>query len=151
MFTSSRVFFKRSPVNIVLKTKPSTPIPTRPLTTSYCLFSTSKMATFPTPSSERPKHEMQYFPNMLNALPSESGDFRRVLHTGLYSQLVLMTIPVGGDIGEEVRDLFTFPLSLCVRVRSTPAVYFTLHPHSQPVPLIPAKGPSHNSHFDSEH
>ena len=49
-----------------------------------------------------PKHEMVYFPNMVNALPSESAEFRRVLWTGLYSQVVLMTIPVGGDIGEEV-------------------------------------------------
>lgn len=49
-----------------------------------------------------PKHEMQYFPNMINALPSESAEFRRVLWTGLYSQVVLMTIPVGGDIGDEV-------------------------------------------------
>jgi hypothetical protein len=45
---------------------------------------------------------MVYFPQMTNALPSESAEFRRVLHTGLYSQLVLMTIPVGGDIGDEV-------------------------------------------------
>ena len=49
-----------------------------------------------------PKHEMQYFPNMANALPSESAEFRRVLWTGLYSQVVLMTVPVGGDIGDEV-------------------------------------------------
>jgi hypothetical protein len=61
------------------------------------------MATFPTPSSDPPKHEMQYFPAMVNALPSASAEFRRVLWTGLYTQLVLMTIPVGGDIGEEVR------------------------------------------------
>lgn len=60
------------------------------------------MATFPKPSSERPKNEMVYFPGMTNALPSESGEFRRVLWTGLYSQVVLMTVPVGGDIGEEV-------------------------------------------------
>lgn len=40
---------------------------------------------------------------MTTSLPSESGDFRRVLWTGLYSQLVLMTIPVDGDIGDEVR------------------------------------------------
>ena len=55
-----------------------------------------KMASGP------PKHEMQYFPQMTNALPSESGEFRRVLWTGLYSQVVLMTVPVGGDIGDEV-------------------------------------------------
>ena len=54
-------------------------------------------------STEPPKHEMQYFPNMINALPSKSGEFRRVLWTGLYSQVVLMTVPVGGDIGDEVR------------------------------------------------
>jgi mannose-6-phosphate isomerase-like protein (cupin superfamily) len=29
-------------------------------------------------------------------------DFRRVLDTGEHSQVVVMTIPVGGDIGEEV-------------------------------------------------
>ncbi|CCC08843.1 hypothetical protein SMAC4_08330 [Sordaria macrospora] len=60
------------------------------------------MVPFQTPSSDPPKHEMQYFPDMTTALPSESGEFRRVLWTGLYSQLVLMTIPVGGDIGEEI-------------------------------------------------
>ncbi len=50
-----------------------------------------------------PKHEMVYFPDMTSALPSKSGEFRRVLWTGLYSQVVLMTVPVGGDIGDEVR------------------------------------------------
>ncbi|KAK1773586.1 LOW QUALITY PROTEIN: hypothetical protein QBC45DRAFT_455380 [Copromyces sp. CBS 386.78] len=55
------------------------------------------MAPFQTPSSDPPKHEMQYFPDMTTALPSESGEFRR---TGLYSQLVLMTrYPY---IGEEI-------------------------------------------------
>lgn len=62
----------------------------------------TRMAPFPAPSSERPKNEMVYFPGMTSALPSESGEFRRVLWTGLYSQVVLMTVPVGGDIGEEV-------------------------------------------------
>lgn len=55
-------------------------------------------------SSEPPKHDMVYFPNMTN-LASSSGEFRKVLHTGLYSQLVLMTIPVGGDIGDEVHTV----------------------------------------------
>ncbi|KAI0407973.1 RmlC-like cupin domain-containing protein [Xylaria palmicola] len=68
-------------------------------------FGTTKMAHFPTPSSDRPKHEMQHFPNMLMALPSESAEFRRVLWTGLYSQVVLMTVPVGGDIGEEIHTV----------------------------------------------
>ncbi|SDO74284.1 Mannose-6-phosphate isomerase, cupin superfamily [Klenkia soli] len=34
----------------------------------------------------------------------KSGDFRRVLWTGEHSQLVIMTIPPGGEIGEEVHD-----------------------------------------------
>ncbi|MCJ1472559.1 hypothetical protein MMC13_001208 [Lambiella insularis] len=56
-------------------------------------------------TSEPPKHKMAYFPNMVNALPSGSGEFRRVLWTGVYSQVVLMTIPVGGDIGEEIHTV----------------------------------------------
>ena len=32
----------------------------------------------------------------------ENTFFRKVLHTGKKSQLVLMAIPVGGDVGEEV-------------------------------------------------
>lgn len=73
--------------------------------TASRLISTTKMASFPVPSSDPPKHEMQYFPDMVNALPSTSAEFRRVLWTGLYTQLVLMTIPVGGDIGEEVSTI----------------------------------------------
>ena len=34
----------------------------------------------------------------------KSPDFRRVLFTGEHTQLVIMTIPVGGEIGEEVHE-----------------------------------------------
>jgi mannose-6-phosphate isomerase-like protein (cupin superfamily) len=34
----------------------------------------------------------------------KSPDFRRVLWTGKHSQLVIMTIPAGGEIGEEVHE-----------------------------------------------
>lgn len=34
----------------------------------------------------------------------ESPDFRRVLWTGRHTQLVIMTIPPGGEIGEEVHE-----------------------------------------------
>lgn len=34
----------------------------------------------------------------------QSPDFRRVLWTGKYAQLVIMTIPPGGEIGEEVHE-----------------------------------------------
>jgi mannose-6-phosphate isomerase-like protein (cupin superfamily) len=34
----------------------------------------------------------------------QSADFRRVLWTGRHAQLVVMTIPPGGDIGEETHE-----------------------------------------------
>lgn len=34
----------------------------------------------------------------------ENADFRHVLYTGKHLQLVLMTLPPGGEIGEEVHD-----------------------------------------------
>lgn len=76
-------------------------LPTRRLiSTTFPLHAKdSKMPSGP------PKHEMAYFPNMTAALPSESGEFRRVLYTGLYQQVVLMTVPVGGDIGDEVHTV----------------------------------------------
>jgi len=57
------------------------------------------------PNAGPPAHDMVYFPQMTSALPSSSGEFRKVLWTGLYSQVVLMTIPVGGDIGDEVHTV----------------------------------------------
>ena len=65
-----------------------------------------------------PKHEMAYFPEMTSALPSKSGEFRRVLWTGLYSQVVLMTVPVGGDIGDEVRSYLSMLASLVLAMQS---------------------------------
>lgn len=34
----------------------------------------------------------------------DSPDFRRTLWTGKHSQIVIMTVPVGGEIGDEVHD-----------------------------------------------
>ncbi|HSI99038.1 MAG TPA: cupin domain-containing protein [Patescibacteria group bacterium] len=34
----------------------------------------------------------------------DNADFRRVLSTGPHAQLVVMSIPAGGEIGEEVHD-----------------------------------------------
>ncbi len=34
----------------------------------------------------------------------QSADFRRVLWTGRYTQLVIMTLPPGGEIGDEVHE-----------------------------------------------
>ncbi|KAK4988296.1 hypothetical protein LTR50_004029 [Elasticomyces elasticus] len=55
-------------------------------------------------SSAPPKHEMFYFPKLASEVRA-FGQFRKVLHTGLYSQLVTMEIPVGGDIGDEVHTV----------------------------------------------
>jgi mannose-6-phosphate isomerase-like protein (cupin superfamily) len=35
----------------------------------------------------------------------KSADFRRVLWTGKHTQLVIMTVPVDGEIGEEVHEV----------------------------------------------
>src|SRR3954470_23745989 len=35
----------------------------------------------------------------------QNPDFRRVLWTGKHSQLVIMTIPPGGEIGEEIHEV----------------------------------------------
>ncbi len=42
---------------------------------------------------------MNHFP--IATVAEQSADFRRVLWTGTYAQLVIMTIPPGGEIGEE--------------------------------------------------
>ena len=43
----------------------------------------------------------------------QSADFRRVLWTGTNTQLVIMTLPPGGEIGDEVHEhtdqILTFP------------------------------------------
>ena len=51
-----------------------------------------------------PKHEMVHFKGLMSEV-RRFGDFRTVLHTGLYSQLVAMEVPVGGEIGDEVSDI----------------------------------------------
>ena len=38
----------------------------------------------------------------IKEITKENTHFRHVLHTGIYSQLVVMSIKVGGEIGEEV-------------------------------------------------
>lgn len=44
--------------------------------------------------------EQHHFP--IATIAEESTDFRRVLWTGRHSQLVIMSIPVGDEIGEEI-------------------------------------------------
>lgn len=105
------------------------------------LFSTSRM-TFHKPSTDPPKHEMAFFPNMTTSLPSESAEFRRVLWTGLYSQLVLMTVPVGGDIGDEVCSVHVLRSSsvpLLTFTRFTPSTRSLPSPPVRAKPLLQAR------------
>jgi mannose-6-phosphate isomerase-like protein (cupin superfamily) len=53
-------------------------------------------------------------------IAEQSADFRRVLWTGQHTQLVIMTIPPGGEIGEEVHEtndqILTFVSGVCEAV-----------------------------------
>lgn len=69
-----------------------------------------------------PQHEAVYFKGILSEKRA-FGDFRTVLHTGLYSQLVAMEVPVGGEIGDEV-CLLAFPLSCTYPAVLTPTLPF---------------------------
>ncbi|WP_222195193.1 cupin domain-containing protein [Modestobacter italicus] len=46
---------------------------------------------------------MEHF--TIATVAEQSADFRRVLWTGEHTQLVIMTIPPGGEIGEEVHEV----------------------------------------------
>ncbi|PWY88219.1 RmlC-like cupin [Aspergillus heteromorphus CBS 117.55] len=55
-------------------------------------------------TSQPPINEMVYLPQVMS--PNRSfGVFRKVLHTGLYSQFVAMEIPVNGEIGDEIHTV----------------------------------------------
>ena len=47
---------------------------------------------------------MKGYHDNIETLTSANSDFRRVLYTGKHLQLVLMTLPPGCDIGEEVHE-----------------------------------------------
>lgn len=51
---------------------------------------------------------MKGFVTNIEAETLENEDFRRVLYTAAHCQLVLMAIPAGGEIGEEVHDVDQF-------------------------------------------
>lgn len=51
---------------------------------------------------------MKGFVTNIKIVALENTDFRRVLYTAEHAQLVLMSIPVGEDIGEEIHDVDQF-------------------------------------------
>ena len=81
-------------------------IPIKPSSQTLRFLSTTPLLQGKDPkmSTSPPKHEMVYFPKLTSDVRA-FGQFRKVLHTGLFSQLVSMEIPVGGDIGDEVHTV----------------------------------------------
>ena len=79
-------------------------LPIKPVTTRFLSTTPILQGKDPKMSSSPPKHEMVYFPKLTSEVRA-FGQFRKVLHTGLFSQLVSMEIPVGGDIGDEVHTV----------------------------------------------
>lgn len=76
--------------------------------TTARLIHYSPTPSYPPSTSTRkmspPEKKMKHL-EAINAIPSLYPDFRTVLWTGETSQLVVMTVPVGGDIGEEVHHV----------------------------------------------
>lgn len=77
---------------------------------SLRLFASSSSSSAQSPNMSGKPHIGQSGPpakkmvhlQSINAIPSFYPEFRNVLWTGESSQLVVMTVPVGGEIGEEV-------------------------------------------------
>jgi mannose-6-phosphate isomerase-like protein (cupin superfamily) len=88
-------------------------------------------------SAEPPRHEMVYFPGLTSKVRS-FGQFRTVMHTGLYSQLVTMEIPVGGDIGDEVHTVDQVLIFTSGEGKATVAGKDqVIQPHLPPSPSLP--------------
>jgi mannose-6-phosphate isomerase-like protein (cupin superfamily) len=51
---------------------------------------------------------MKYFVDDIGKLTTDNSDYRRVIHTTNYTQLVLMSLPPGIEIGNEVHGLDQF-------------------------------------------
>lgn len=46
-----------------------------------------------------------FFQENIESLARANDNFRKVVHTGSYSQVVLMNVPVGEEIGEETHEV----------------------------------------------
>jgi len=64
------------------------------------LFSTLIFSLFLAPKQNIPPHLMPYQTN-ITKVTTENTDFRHVLFTGATSQLVVMSIPPGSEVGQE--------------------------------------------------
>lgn len=59
------------------------------------------MRALPNRADAPPRHQMVVLKGLLGG-ERRWGEFRKVVHTGLYSQIVAMEVDVGGQVGEEV-------------------------------------------------
>lgn len=100
---TSAAAYRCSPTLVSIPTptlaRPSSVVASRSLHVSCPIHAPGSGSTVPPP----PK-KMYHLPQ-IHAVPSQYPDFRTVLWTGESSQLVIMTVPVGGDIGEEVHEV----------------------------------------------
>lgn len=51
---------------------------------------------------------MKYFVKNIGELTTKNSDYRRVVHTTNYTQLVIMSLPPGVEIGNEIHGLDQF-------------------------------------------
>lgn len=72
-----------------------------------------------------------------------NDDFRRVLSTTRHTQLVIMTIPAGGEIGEEVHDGIDQVL-IAVEGRGTSVLDGQRRPFAAGDVVVVPEGTSHN-------
>ena len=56
----------------------------------------------------KPRREARGFVGNIEAMTEGNRDFRRVVYTGEHAQLVVMSLPPGEHIGEEVHDVDQF-------------------------------------------
>ncbi|MCJ1386097.1 hypothetical protein MMC17_009222 [Xylographa soralifera] len=83
----------------------------RPRLVSPVLAYTSKRPASNKMNTEPPKHKMVYFPNMVNALPSGSGEFRRLEET--LARRFDFTVLLNGDFaGVKVLQVHTVDQAL---------------------------------------
>lgn len=86
------------PIRQLTRSSPSLSLRSLSTTTARS-FNPPRATKMPAPPKKM--HHLQ----AINAIPSQYPEFRNVLWTGESSQLVVMTVPVGGDIGEEVHSV----------------------------------------------
>jgi hypothetical protein len=100
LFNTTRTTIKPTPRPFTTTTSLRQAIPAAPAMEAYKKSGNRN-------DSSPPSHEMVHFPGLMSSKRS-FGDFRSVLHTGLFSQIVAMEVPVNGEIGEEVSFFFVF-------------------------------------------